>query len=104
MNADIGSVVTVGRVARPRPGHHHGGRCGHTFAQGGVAARGSRMGRPELIGAQNQELRVGWVAEGKVKFAVDVVEGLEQAPAAINRLFTGENKGKLIVQVGEEPA
>jgi NADPH-dependent curcumin reductase CurA len=46
----------------------------------------------------------GWVAEGKVKFAVDVVEGLEQAPAAINRLFTGENQGKLIVQVGEEPA
>jgi hypothetical protein len=50
-------------------------------------------------------LKMGaWVAEGKVKFAVDVVEGLERAPAAINRLFTGENKGKLIVQVGEEPA
>jgi NADPH-dependent curcumin reductase len=40
-----------------------------------------------------------WVAEGKVKFAVHVVEGLEQAPAALNLLFAGGNRGKVIVQV-----
>jgi NADPH-dependent curcumin reductase CurA len=44
-----------------------------------------------------------WVAEGKLKYAVDVVHGLENAPSAINRLFTGANKGKLIVQISEEP-
>ena len=41
----------------------------------------------------------GWVAEGLVKHRVEVVEGLEQAPTAINRLFTGENSGKLVVKV-----
>jgi NADPH-dependent curcumin reductase len=41
----------------------------------------------------------GWVAEGRIKHRVDVVEGLEQAPTAINRLFTGENTGKLVVKV-----
>ncbi|MGH9024910.1 MAG: NADP-dependent oxidoreductase [Acidimicrobiia bacterium] len=41
----------------------------------------------------------GWVGEGRLKHRVDVVEGLEQAPRAINRLFTGENTGKLVVKV-----
>jgi NADPH-dependent curcumin reductase len=41
----------------------------------------------------------GWVAEGKVKFATHVVEGLEHAPDALNLLFTGGNTGKVIVEV-----
>jgi NADPH-dependent curcumin reductase len=41
----------------------------------------------------------GWVAEGKVKFAVHLVEGLENAPDALNLLFTGGNTGKVIVRV-----
>jgi NADPH-dependent curcumin reductase len=40
-----------------------------------------------------------WVAAGKVKFAVHLVEGLEQAPSALNLLFTGGNTGKVIVRV-----
>jgi NADPH-dependent curcumin reductase CurA len=45
-----------------------------------------------------------WLMEGKIKYRVDVVDGLEQAPAAINKLFDGSNKGKLIVKLSEEPA
>jgi NADPH-dependent curcumin reductase len=41
----------------------------------------------------------GWAAEGLIKHRVDVVDGLEQAPSAVNRLFTGENTGKLVVKV-----
>ena len=41
----------------------------------------------------------GWAAEGLIKHRVDVVDGLEQAPTAVNRLFTGENTGKLVVKV-----
>ncbi len=44
-----------------------------------------------------------WLGESKIKYAVDVVRGLEHAPAAINRLFTGANTGKLLVQISEEP-
>jgi len=40
-----------------------------------------------------------WVAEGKVKFKVHLVEGLEHAPDALNLLFTGGNTGKVIVRV-----
>jgi NADPH-dependent curcumin reductase CurA len=41
----------------------------------------------------------GWVAEGKVKHSVHVVKGLEEAPNALNLLFTGGNTGKVIVEV-----
>lgn len=41
-----------------------------------------------------------WVAEGKIKFATHIVEGLENAPDALNLLFTGGNTGKVIVRVG----
>ena len=44
-----------------------------------------------------------WVAEGKIKYKVDVVEGIENAPSAVNKLFTGENQGKLVIQTSREP-
>jgi NADPH-dependent curcumin reductase CurA len=42
-----------------------------------------------------------WVADGQIKYAVEVVDGLEHAPDALNRLFTGDHAGKLIVRVAE---
>ena len=42
---------------------------------------------------------VGWLAEGKVKHAEHLVDGLEQAPDALNLLFTGGNTGKVIVKL-----
>jgi len=47
---------------------------------------------------------VKWYSEGKLKYRIDVVEGLENAPAALDKLFDGTNKGKLIVKVSEEPS
>lgn len=44
-----------------------------------------------------------WVGEGRLSYRVDVVEGLEHAPVAINKLFDGSNQGKLIVRVSPEP-
>jgi hypothetical protein len=40
-----------------------------------------------------------WHAQGKLKYRADVVDGLRNAPAALNRLFDGSNAGKLIVRV-----
>jgi NADPH-dependent curcumin reductase len=44
-----------------------------------------------------------WLGAGQLKYQVDVVRGLENAPRAVGKLFTGENKGKLLVQVADEP-
>ena len=40
-----------------------------------------------------------WVMGGDMKYAVDVVDGLDQAPEALNRLFTGANSGKVMVKL-----
>ena len=45
-----------------------------------------------------------WVSEGKIQYRVDVVDGLIEAPRAINKLFDGSNQGKLIVKVSDEPS
>jgi hypothetical protein len=44
-----------------------------------------------------------WYAEGRLKYRVDVYDGLETAPRNINRLFDGSHNGKLIIKVSDEP-
>ncbi len=45
-----------------------------------------------------------WLAQGKLKYKTDIVEGLETAPQAVKKLFSGENMGKLLVRISPEPA
>ena len=42
----------------------------------------------------------GWMQQGKLKFRVDMYDGLENAVATLRKLYTGENQGKLMVKVG----
>ena len=44
-----------------------------------------------------------WLMEGKLRYETDIVEGLENAPTAMGRLFTGANLGKLVLKVSEQP-
>jgi NADPH-dependent curcumin reductase len=41
----------------------------------------------------------GWMAQGKLKFKVDMHEGLENAVINLRKLYTGENQGKLMIHV-----
>jgi len=43
-----------------------------------------------------------WVATGMIKSQETIVEGLESAPTAVNKLFEGENLGKLVVKIADE--
>jgi NADPH-dependent curcumin reductase CurA len=43
-----------------------------------------------------------WHAEGRLRYRVEVVEGLENAPRTLNKLFDGSNQGKLIVKVSTD--
>jgi hypothetical protein len=40
-----------------------------------------------------------WVAHGRVKLREDVIDGLENAPAAFIGLLNGRNFGKVVVRV-----
>jgi len=44
----------------------------------------------------------GWMAEGKLKTKEFIVDGIENFPSALMRLFNGDKLGKLVLKVGEE--
>ncbi len=53
--------------------------------------------------AEGAEAMARWMAEGKLKARDTVVQGIENAPRALQMLFEGGNTGKLLVQVSAEP-
>jgi NADPH-dependent curcumin reductase CurA len=42
-----------------------------------------------------------WMREGKIVDRVDIQKGLENAPKTLNRLFTGANLGKQLLQIAD---
>jgi len=40
-----------------------------------------------------------WIAEGRMRYLEDVLEGFEQMPRALMRLYSGQNIGKQLVRV-----
>jgi NADPH-dependent curcumin reductase CurA len=59
--------------------------------------------KPERF-AEWRALAAPWIADGSLKFREDVVDGLENAPDALNGILSGRNFGKLLVRVAEEAA
>lgn len=57
----------------------------------------------DFIGRYPQAARemAGWMAAGKLKSREDIVEGLQNFPEALLKLFTGENFGKLILKIAD---
>ena len=45
----------------------------------------------------------GWILEGKVTYRETIVEGIDHAAEAFIGLLQGENVGKMLVQVGDDP-
>jgi NADPH-dependent curcumin reductase CurA len=43
----------------------------------------------------------GWMMEGRLKAREDVVDGLENFPEALLKLFHGGNFGKLLIRVAD---
>ena len=42
-----------------------------------------------------------WIAEGKIRYQEDVIEGLARAPMAFMGLLRGDNFGKLVIKVAD---
>ncbi len=40
-----------------------------------------------------------WLAQGKLTYREHILDGLDEAPGAIARLYAGENKGKLLIEL-----
>ena len=51
---------------------------------------------PEAIEALGK-----WMAEGKIKYRLDMVDGFEHADATLRKLFTGDHRSKLMIRVSD---
>lgn len=51
---------------------------------------------------QYQAQLAGWMLEGKLRYRLDVTDGLDNAVGALKMLYTGANNGKVLVQIGSE--
>lgn len=53
--------------------------------------------------AQAQSWMADWIADGSLKYAIEEFDGLDAAPEAFCGLFRGENFGRRLVRVSEDP-
>jgi NADPH-dependent curcumin reductase CurA len=44
-----------------------------------------------------------WLNEGRIQYRSTILQGIEQAPAALIGLFSGTNTGKMLVQLASDP-
>jgi len=91
--------------------------CGNVSQYDGAAPGGGPMGVPGFLVTkrirmegfvvmdfydrreQAEAALARWLADGKLKAPVDIVEGFEGMPAALAGMFAGKNRGKLLVRV-----
>jgi NADPH-dependent curcumin reductase CurA len=51
--------------------------------------------------AEFQQQMAGWIKSGDVRYEETIFEGLASAPEAFIGLFSGENKGKMLVHIAD---
>jgi hypothetical protein len=44
-----------------------------------------------------------WVRDGRIQYREDIVDGLENAPAALAGLYEGRNMGRQLIRVRPDP-
>jgi NADPH-dependent curcumin reductase len=52
--------------------------------------------------AEGMQALAGWMSAGKLKAREDIVDGLETFPDTLQKLYRGENFGKLVIKVADE--
>ncbi|MEM7348280.1 MAG: NADP-dependent oxidoreductase [Chloroflexota bacterium] len=75
-----------------------------------IAAVGKRLRLQGFIVSDHQDRlpdfytdMAKWIADGKIKWEETILDGIDQAPEAFMGLFKGENMGKMIVKLGDDP-
>lgn len=97
-----GRIVLCGAISQYTvPGSPPGPNLGRLIVQRGRVEGFLATDHADKTGRAYADL-VAWHRAGRLKYRLDVVAGLEQAPAAVNRLFEGGNTGKLVVKVAPE--
>ncbi len=98
----FGRIPLCGAIAQyndttPPPGPNN-----LTLAIGlGLTLRGFIVSHFNHLRAQFRRDMESWIGNGAVKYRETIMQGIERAPEAFIGLFTGENVGKMVVQLEE---
>lgn len=53
---------------------------------------------------EGREQLAKWISSQQLRYVEDILQGVEHAPDAIAGLYRGENKGKRLIQVSDDPS
>lgn len=98
----FGRMIMCGMIAQyndasPPPGPNLGTVVGKRLRIEGLIV----TDKPERA-AEWRALASPWVKEGSLHYRETVIDGLENAPAALQMVLTGGNFGKMLVRVGPD--
>ncbi|HZK89775.1 MAG TPA: NADP-dependent oxidoreductase [Stellaceae bacterium] len=101
---DFGRMIMCGMIseyndAAPRPGPSLVAAVRKRLRIQGFIVSDHAALRPEYLG-----LAAPLVRAGQLKYREDIVDGIDNAPAAFIGLLQGRNFGKLIVRLGDDPS
>jgi NADPH-dependent curcumin reductase len=100
---DFGRIVICGMIAEyndvtPRPGPSLVAAVRKRLKIQGFIVSDHAALRPEYLA-----MAAPLVRSGELKYREDIVEGIDNAPAAFIGLLQGKNFGKLIIKLGADP-
>jgi NADPH-dependent curcumin reductase len=101
---DFGRMIMCGMIseyndAEPRPGPSLIAAVRKRIRIQGFIVSDHASLRPEYLA-----MAAPLVRSGALKYREDIIEGIENAPAAFIGLLQGRNFGKLIVRLGDDPS
>jgi hypothetical protein len=93
-------LISTYNATEPAPGPYHLSRVLLQRARiQGFVIMDYQARYPEVMGKLAE-----WLEQDRIQYRYDMITGLDNAPRALDRLFTGANTGKLLVKVSDEPA
>jgi NADPH-dependent curcumin reductase CurA len=98
-----GRVPLVGLIAHYNERKHHTGPGLEPILFKRATVTGMIVGDHRDRLAEFEAEMGGWIREDRVRHRETIVEGIEEAPKAFIGLFHGQNVGKLLVRVADDP-
>ena len=102
--ASGGRIAICGTIALDSANPGVGPRHERLILDRSLTVRGFLQSGYDDDAAAALERLQAWHEAGEVRLAEDVVEGLGQASAGLERLLAGDHRGKVLVRVGHRPA
>jgi len=93
-------IILSGSISQYNSQNAVGPRNYHSLITKGASMIGFLASEYKSELQTTTEQLVQWINEGKIKATTQIEEGVEHAPDALLKLFSGDNTGKVVVKVG----